>query len=214
MKSKHIIIPIVLLITLTICTSIAITSAYYQDAQIANNEFSIGYNQVKIYEEFEPPDELTVGENIYKKTVMAENTGSTNSFIRLYANFSSSEAENASMISTDNGITWQTVSEFRANLPQGWIYIPYNISNILSDYYYYTKEITPGERTVPLFTHIKTTYSSAEEIEPYEIIVYAESVQTYNKDGINFTGGNAYENAWLEFLENRGIGNDGFYSVP
>ena len=63
MKSKHIIIPIVLLITLTICTSIAITSAYYQDAQIANNEFSIGYNQVKIYEEFEPPDELTVGEN-------------------------------------------------------------------------------------------------------------------------------------------------------
>ena len=50
---------------------------------------------------------------------------------------------------------------------------------------------------------MKTTFAKAEDVQDYEIIVYAECVQTLDKDGAEFTGGTPWKSAWKEFLERK-----------
>lgn len=167
---------------------------YLLDYEKETNTVVIGYNEVEIEEEFEPPSELKQGDNIYKKVVRAKNTGNTDAFVRVFVAFSSKEIDDISLVSTDNGITY---SKFDAFTPlAGWV------RNTNDNYFYYTQPLAPGESTLPLFTNVKTTFENAENVQQYEILVYAESVQTRDINGETSDSFN-YFSAWNEFLQRR-----------
>ena len=90
----------------------------------------------------------------------------------------------------------------RADLekPNHWVYIPEDDSenSDIGGYYYYTEQLKAGEETPPLFTYVKTD-NQGEEVQQYDVIVYAESVQTVTKNGSNE---NDYTAVWKEFLNN------------
>jgi len=54
--------------------------------------------------------------------------------------------------------------EYIDHLPDGRVYIPEEESDTLGGYYYYTKIVEPGKKTVPLFERRKTHFDTAEQI--------------------------------------------------
>ena len=180
-------------VILLIVSGISTTMLYIIDAQKETNRIVIGYNEIDIKEEFDPPPELKQGDNIYKKAVSIKNTGNTEAYVRVFADFSSKEIADISQISNDNGETYSSLSSFTPS--NGWVH-----GN--DTYYYYTTPLAPGESTSALFTNVKTTFENADEIQQYELIVYAESVQTKDLNGENAEEFD-YAAAWAQFLNRK-----------
>lgn len=97
-----------------------------------------------------------------------------------------------------------------SHLPTNWVFIPDNETgddSALKGYYYYTKEVAPGDVTSPLFTYIMTIYKDEQNIKQFDVIVYGESVQVTDKNGDTFeddtdeNGIKAWKKAWREFLD-------------
>ena len=84
----------------------------------------------------------------------------------------------------------------------GWIYIPEDKDSELGGYFYYTGVVQAGKSTDELIDSVCTYFESAESVEPYQIYVYAESVQTYDKDGRAFED-SQWREAWTEFLSRK-----------
>lgn len=183
------------------------TWAYFIHMQSLQNAFSVGTNTITVTEEFEPPKEMETGENVFKKKVQIENTGTVPCFVRAFVDFSDSGITNISQISPD-GTNYYPASEYTKHLPEGWVYIPEeensgSSNSLLGGYYYYTEIVDPGRKTVPLFEKVKTHFDTVDQIVDYDMIVYSESVQVLDMEGSGFDGSDAYQNAWTEFLERR-----------
>ena len=114
--------------------------------------------------------------------------------------FSDSEIEKISTVSSD-GKEFVTMEEFRNQPPKNWTYIPDTDGELLGGYYYYMKPLPSGHSTNALIDSINTYFETKEENAPYEVIVYAESVQTIDKDGESF--GDDWQGAWEEFLRRK-----------
>ena len=82
-----------------------------------------------------------------------------------------------------------------------WVYVP-DSDSILGGYFYYTKSIIPGESTKALMDTITTWFADENDVRDYELIVYAESVQTADKDGVSFSDVD-YQKAWIEYLTRK-----------
>lgn len=199
--AKTIIAPVIAILIAGL--GIGSTAAYFRYLQTTKNALSVGENTIKITEDFVPPKEMTVGENVYKKNVAIKNTGTVPCYVRVYAGFSDSAVEDVSQLY--NGTEYVDAGSYKENLPDGWAYVEEADDQIVGDggYYYYTEILAPGKTTEPLFTKVKTTFATADDVQDYEIIVYAESVQTLDKDGAEFTGNTPWKSAWREFLERR-----------
>lgn len=178
------------------------TWAYFTYMQSLQNAFSVGTNTITVTEEFEPLKEMGTGENVFKKKVQVENTGTVPCFVRVFVDFSDSGIADISQISPD-GASYYPASEYTEHLPDGWAYIPEEGDNPLGGYYYYTEIVEPDRKTVPLFEKVKTHFDTAGQIVDYDMIVYSESVQVLDMEGSGFGGSDAYKNAWTEFLERR-----------
>lgn len=178
------------------------TMAYFTYQQHLGNTFSVGENRVEITEEYEPPKESGIGDNIYKKKVQVKNTGSAPCFVRVIAEFSDSQVRDKSFLSPD-GESFYSASGYAGHLPDSWAYIPLGEDGLLGGYYYFTEPVAPGRSTTALFEAVNSHFDTQEEIKDYEIIIYAESVQTRDRFGAEFTGAGAYRQAWTEFLERR-----------
>ena len=178
---------------------IGLTSAYLINGQYKVNTFTIGSNAIDIVEEYDPPTELVTGENVYSKKVQVQNTGSVPCYVRVFAEFSNSEIEAISEISPD-GENFYAAGEIEQYLPNNWVYIDLDSDSLLGGYYYYTEELASNALTIPLFEKIKTTFETADDISEYDIIVYSESIQSKSREGISFTGDDAWQQAWTEFL--------------
>lgn len=183
-----------------VCASIALTVfsilstiLYLIDWKKEENVVSLGYNEIKVVEEFHPPMKLREGDNTYQKIVQAKNTGNTDAYVRMFVAFSSKEIDDISEVSNDDGVTFEKLGEFVPN--NGWVKSD-------DSYYYYTEPLKPGESTPPLFTNVRTTFSTAEDIQQYELLVYAESVQTRDKNG-EIPDGFDYSAVWEEFLTRK-----------
>ena len=85
-----------------------------------------------------------------------------------------------------------------------WIYIPLDDSTDpdLGGYYYYTKIVDPNDYTSALFTSVRTYFGDNANIRPYDIFVYAESVQTVSIAGKEQEDGD-WKEAWKEFIGNN-----------
>ena len=215
MKRRNIIV--VLVVTLSvIALTIGVTFAYFiAQTHEQTNTVDIGYNRVSIVEDFSPPNEQ-VDNTVYKKTVSVQNNGTVDCFVRVYMDFSNSEIRDISFLSSSENldnptfysakrVSDNTSEELYINhLPENWVFVSDNDSNTkLSGYYYYTEPVKKDEITIPLFNYVKTDYTDAsDKIQQYDIIVYAESVQTIGENSVDFSNeADGWKKAWSEFLE-------------
>lgn len=76
------------------------------------------------------------------------------------------------------------------------------LSQELGGYFYYTGIVQAGKSTEELIDSVCTYFENAEAVEPCQIYVYAESVQTYDKDGRAFEE-SQWREAWEEFLNRK-----------
>jgi len=175
------------------------TLSYLTHSRAKMNSITVGTNRSGITEEYEPPGELKAGENVFKKSVCVENTGSVPCFVRVFADFSDSRIAKVSKLSPD-GENFYPASEYQSHLPAGWVYVPEE-EGLLGGFYYYTGELKAGEKTVPLFKKVATVFETQEEVTGFEILVYSESVQALDRLGMRPSGG--FREIWTEFLERR-----------
>ena len=133
--------------------------------------------------------------------------------IRVYADFSNSFVRSNSYISadTDEGalnfysadrtinsedeIT--TFVEYINALDGGWVFVPDDSGTALSGFYYYREPLNVGETTPSLFTYIKTINITADDIDQFDILVYAESTQLTDINGEAYDD---YAAAWTGYL--------------
>jgi len=170
------------------------TYAYFTYADYNANKLNVGYNEISILEDFEAPEELKQGENVYKKEIKIKNTGNVDTYVRVFLDFSTGTSRDASFFSSD-GTTFTKVDEYTV---KNWDYVDEIEDASLSGYYYYLLPLAPGEETTVLLDSVKTVFANAADVEEYEIIVYAESIQTHDYDGNEINDAKA---AWKKFME-------------
>lgn len=169
-------------------------AAHLADSDSAVNKITIGSNRIKLVEDFLPPPELGPGVS-FTKNVTVENVGPSDCYVRVMAAFTTSDMEKYCVVD------W---NEYDAvENPNGWIF------NAEDEYWYYPHAISEGESTPSLFTKvtIKETYDfngdgtiAEDEVIPksimqdFDIIVYAESYQSY--------GFEHYTDAWANYQAN------------
>lgn len=196
--------------------------AYLQMMRKKPNLISIGTNTISVDEDFHAPKELHAGANVYKKEIRVKNDGTVKSFVRVFFDFSDYDIGSKSFLAADkpgsvsvpDGATfeeaksvidaagYQSYEDFFAGGDQGndWIFIPESEDSVLGGYFYYTKILEPVEKTEKLLDSVCTYFESADQIKSHQIYVYAESVQTYDKDG-NPYDEDQWREAWKEFLK-------------
>lgn len=206
MKNKN--RPLFAVIGLALFLCIGGTAAYFTYWQQLQNNMTVGGNTITVTEEFEPPAEMTEGENKYKKRISITNTGTVPCFVRVFVAFSDSSVRDKSEFSPDkDGTDYYPVEDYGKHLPEDWEYVDPEENDLLGGYYYYTQPVEAGATTSALVEWVRTTFETKDKVTDYEIIVYGESVQTLDKNGAEFEGADAYEQAWIEFLGRKGTGN-------
>ena len=95
---------------------------------------------------------------------------------------------------------------FVEHLPQGWTYIPANDpenGGLLGGYLYYQSIVLPGGTTSEVVKSVRTCFPEERETPPFDILVYAESIQTLSKEGAPWSDED-WLLAWSEFLGKGG----------
>ena len=171
--------------------------AYLTGKQDNANKITVAENVIEIQETFTPPPTLTTN-NTFTKDVKIKNTGDVPCYTRVFLEFSDNDVRGTSTVSVD-GTNYYPISQLKDHLPTGWVYVE-SASDALAPYYYYTQPLAVGASTPSLIKTVKTTFADEDKIEPFDIYVYAESVQTLAKDGKEFTGTTPWRSAWTEYL--------------
>lgn len=175
------------------------------------------YNKIVTVENVQSTDNNVISFNQARKNASGTGIDSISNnengkvFVRVAAEFSTQWSRDHSWISSDvSGTTWCKASDYINHLPANWVYIPSqqddptNGDALLGGYYYYTRSIAPGESTTALMSRVKTTYSKSVDIEAYNIFLYAESVQAFDKTGVAVSDDN-WRSAWEELLNTGDI---------
>lgn len=133
----------------------SLTFAYLTDSELAENKVSFTENEIHIEEEFIQPEEVTPGTAITKKPRIV-NDSKIPVYVRMAVYFSDSAAEAfCEPFVIDGG--WELHTD---------------------GYYYYKGELGSGQKTSALFEQVTIKAdTAAENLIPFDILVYAESVQ-------------------------------------
>jgi alternate signal-mediated exported protein len=208
--------------------------AYLTHSDTATNEFSGGNNEIEVVEEFTPPTQLEPGVNAYAKKVQIHNSGNVPCYIRVYVNFSDGDIKKVSGYSNDgttyysavldgdeiavdvkdeNGNVVVNKDKYINHLPAHWVYLPEtgqntdSVDDAMGGWFYYTLPVAADGTTSALFDKVLTYFASEADIDAYQIIVYAESVQIRDHDGESATAEDkddttgAWYVMWREFLD-------------
>lgn len=198
-----------------ISLSVGLTIAYLMDSENKPNTVKVGYGNGEISEEFTEPSVATM-DNKNDKTVWVKNTGTVPVFARVYMNFSDSSIADKAKITYNNGTTDKTASwsNFLTDMKtgvNGWKYIAEDDANdgaTLGGYFYYTKALevgSSGSQTTNLIEKVEVDFrdkgvngapdpndSNIDKIQPYELIVYSELVQTVETGAVTSNGQTVY----------------------
>ena len=130
--------------------------AYLTHKDTVENNIVLGYNTISLQENYNPPLAMEKGIS-FTKEPYAVNTGNVDCYVRLKAVISDSRVA--------DGITMDyNTEDYTYNSADG--------------YWYYKNAITPGERTVPLFTTVSIDDNADDRVlDGFDVYVYAESVQ-------------------------------------
>lgn len=154
---KKSLIMMTLLFCLTAGSAGAVTYSYLVDRDTEANEVGFADEDIHIQEEFTPPEDPEPGEVISKKPCVF-NDSDIPVFVRMAVHFSDSDGE-AQCEPLAVKSRWELMDD---------------------GYYYYNQEVPAGAKTEMLFENVVLKDSvSKEELVPFEILVYAESVQAY-----------------------------------
>lgn len=149
-------------------------SAYLADTSVQENKLSVGYNTISVVEDFEPPKELVPGIS-FKKDVKIENTGTVDTYVRVKALFTNSDM-----------MPYCTIDYNTTD----WVF------NNEDGYYYLINPVAVGETSPSLFTNVKLSDDiGITDIKDFDILIYAESYQSYGYD--------SYEIAWNDYYKNK-----------
>lgn len=141
-----------------------ITYAYLTSADDAENTFDAAKVDIKIVEEFDPPEDPVPGD-VIKKSPKVHSDSDTDCYVRIRVE-----------LTNDAGSICEPPI-----INSGWSYSE-------DGYYYWDKVLAPGQDTGTLFDTVKIKDGiKKEEIKPFDILVYAESVQA---------GGISAKEAW------------------
>ena len=194
---------IILAVVTVFSLMVNVTIAYLGDNDKKENVVKVGYADVSIVETFTEPSELSMTNTITKQ-VQIRNTGTVPAFVRVYAEFAdSSIAEHAKVTyGTNNNTTTYSWDDFKTKLKYNndtfeepfkdlkWRYVPLDDASGLGGYFYYTVALSPNAETIsPLFHSVTIDYNKYDEnsnpvdsnidrIQPVEMIIYSELVQT------------------------------------
>lgn len=142
---------------MTVLGAGAVTYAYLTDDDVKQNEIRAAENKVHIEEEFEPPKDPQPGDVIVKKPWVV-NDSKIPVYVRIRVCFSDSRGESQCE---------------PLQIHRKW-------SRQEDGYYYYENVLAAGEKTEPLFERIQLKPDLIkEEICPFDLLVYTESVQAY-----------------------------------
>ena len=176
--------------------SVGLTLAYLMDAKNKENTVKVGYGDQQISEVFSEPSVQTM-DNTNDKKVSVVNKSTIPVFARVYMNFSDSRVADKAKVTykdnsnTEHEVTWAGFIDEMKSDSNGtdWKYI--DTDDELGGYFYYTKALeapkaTPDrtEKTSNLIEKVHVNYgdsaddSNIDKIQPYEVIVYSEVVQT------------------------------------
>ena len=177
--------------------SVGLTLAYLMDAKNKENTVKVGYGDQQISEVFSEPSVQTM-DNTNDKKVSVVNKSTIPVFARVYMNFSDSRVADKAKVTykdnsnTEHEVTWADFIDAMKSDSNGtdWKYI--DTDDELGGYFYYTKALeapkaTPDgtEKTSNLIEKVHVNYggdnqddSNIDKIQPYEVIVYSEVVQT------------------------------------
>ena len=147
MKNKTLKFGLLLLVISMIATY---SKAYFTDMKQQQNKIKMGYNEIKIIEEFEQLDHYEINKT-YKKKVTINNTGSIPCFVRVF--IAASDMKYLSNLNL-NSQDWQKID----------------------DYYYYKNQVHPKESTTAILSDV--TIANELNLSDFEIYVYCESVQS------------------------------------
>lgn len=162
-----------IIIALVLLAIIGGIAAYFADGDTKTNRLRIGSNDIKIIEDFNPPEDIEPGTS-FKKEVTIKNTGLSNCYARVKVVFTRSDMKDVSIID------WNTSS---------WKY------DESDGYYYYNKPLKKDEISDPLMENVTISeFAEAEKLNSYDIIIYAESIQADTFEN--------YKDAWEEALKN------------
>lgn len=175
--SKKSNIYIVILLILSIFIGFGTTQAYFTHRRGLLNTFRVGYNEITVTEDYNPPDEIVPGETIeFRKNVRVKNTGTVPCFVRVRLEYSDSEmksfCKNILYGESIDANDWKTEIERISN--GDWVY------NETDGCYYYTKVLEEDDVTSLLLDKVQVLVPKSEEnsLKDFEIYVYAESIQT------------------------------------
>ena len=176
--------------------SVGLTLAYLMDAKNKENTVKVGYGDQQISEEFLEPSVQTM-DNTNDKKVSVVNKSTIPVFARVYMNFSDSRVADKAKVTykdnsnTEHEVTWAGFIDEMKSDSNGtdWKYI--DTDDELGGYFYYTKALEAPkaepdgtEQTSNLIEKVHVNYgdsaddSNIDKIQPYEVIVYSEVVQT------------------------------------
>ena len=146
-----------LFISLCAGTTGGIAYAWLIDRKEAENIVQFAGNDIHIQEEFDPPQDPNPGDVIAKRPCII-NDSDTDVFVRVMVQFSDSDAGKQCEPLVINS---------------GW-------NRKADGYYYYDEKLHAGESTTGIFDNIVIKESvKKEELIPFDVLVYAESVQAY-----------------------------------
>lgn len=129
--------------------------AYQTDRDRVINNFTVGYNESSVIEEFEKPTSLAPGTS-FKKTVRVKNTTNSKCYVRIFAEVNNQDAAKYVKMDIDTS-KWTKQSD---------------------GYYYYHDILNEGEITSPLFTKVNISAdANTETLKDLDIIIYEETAQ-------------------------------------
>lgn len=236
-KKKIIFVCIAAAAAAAVSLSVGLTIAYLGRTKEKVNTITVGHGDGEISEEFTEPSVATM-DNKNDKTVWVKNTGTVPVFARVYMNFSDSRVADKAKITYNDGTTdqtdsWSVFLNAMKSEVNGWKYIAEDDENdgdTLGGYFYYTKALeveSSGNQTTELIKAVEVDFrdkyengdpdpndSNIDKIQPYELIVYSELVQTvetgyidnqnskiygydYNKDD---PAADEWRKAWKSYL--------------
>ena len=141
---------------LTLSTIVVV--AYFAVYSNKKNTIRPSENVLQISEEYQPPVEQKVNDNVYKKEISVVNQGNSPCYIRVYADFSDSNVRSRSYFSNNQDGEQDFYSAQRSNtgntyianletVAPNWRFVPDDDeASELAGYYYYTKKVDPGEK--------------------------------------------------------------------
>ena len=146
---------------MTVLGTGAVTYAYLTDDDVKQNEILPVENKTHIEEEFHPPQDPEPGKVIVKRPWVV-NDSQVPVYVRIKVRFSDSKGEAQCQ-------PLQIHKKWKQNK---------------DGYYYYEDILAAGAKTEPLFDKIQLKPDLIkEEICPFDLLVYAESVQAYGFTG-------------------------------